>query len=73
MNQPSSTITAATLACLVMTALWGGLNMFFFPPFGFTLSPELVAFEGAVSTAVVGVVGYVKKETVYPEGFKTPS
>ena len=44
--------------------------MFFFPPFGFALTPELVAFEGAVSTAAVGIIGYAKKENVYPAGWK---
>jgi len=61
MNQPSSTITAATLAGLVMAALWAVANEFYFKPRGIVPSAEMASL---VNAAVVGLVGYFKKENV---------
>jgi hypothetical protein len=64
MNQPSSTITAATLAGSAITLFWllyGWLG--WGPP-----APEaLVSFS---TTFVASAVGYFKHEKVYPEGWK---
>jgi hypothetical protein len=57
MNRPSSTITAATVAGLVMSLFWGSVNEF----------TELTISAGYISlsvTAVSGFVGYWKKENV---------
>lgn len=61
MNQPSATITAAGIAGLAMTLFWLAAGEFF----------NLHASEALVSlsvTFVSSVVGYFKKETVYPNG-----
>ena len=57
MNRPSSTITAATLAGLFMSLLWGSINEF----------TELTVSAGYISlsvTFVSGLVGYLKPERV---------
>ena len=59
MNKPSSTITAAGLAGLGMTVLWGILATFS----EFEADPVLVS--GSV-TFVIALVGYFKKENVLP-------
>lgn len=68
MNQPSSTITAATVAGMIMVAIWGGVNIFVLPANGYALTPDIVAWEGSVSVAVSALVGYFKPENVYPNG-----
>jgi hypothetical protein len=63
-NKPSSTITATWLAGLTIAFLWAvysWLGVWKPPP------PELVSLS---STLGAGIVGYFKKETVYPEGWK---
>jgi len=58
MNKPSSTITAAGLAGMGMTVLWGAVK---------TWKPELELDPTLISgsTAFVSaVVGYVKRENV---------
>lgn len=57
MNRPSSTITAATLAGLGMTVLWGLVKTFTDIP----LDPTLVSGS---TMLVSGWVGYMKKENV---------
>lgn len=57
MNRPSSTITAATLAGMVMSLFWGSVNEF----------TDLTISAGYISlsvTFVSGLVGYLKKENV---------
>ena len=59
MNQPSSTITFATLAGLATAFVWEMIDTFT------DIEPSL----GAVATSVAlvaGVVGYFKKENVLP-------
>ena len=57
MNQPSSTITASTLAGLAVSVLWELVATFS----DVTLSPGLIAASVAL---VSGLVGYFKKENV---------
>lgn len=57
LSRPSSTITAATLAGLLMSVFWGTLNEFT----AITVSP---AYISLTVTAVSGLVGYLKKENV---------
>ena len=57
MNRPSSTITAATLAGLLMSLFWGTLNEFT----ELSISAQYVSLS---VTAVSGLVGYFKKENV---------
>lgn len=57
-SQPSSTITAATLAGMGMTVFWELLLQF-----GFELRPTLVA---ALTTFVAAAIGYMKRENVLP-------
>ena len=57
MNKPSSTITAATLAGMAMSLVWGTVNEFT----ALQISPQYVALS---VTFVSGLVGYVKKERV---------
>lgn len=57
MNKPSSTITAATLAGLAMSLMWGTVNEF----------TDLVISPGYVSLSVAfasGLAGYFTKEKV---------
>ena len=59
MNRPSSTITFATLAGLVVAFFWEMIDTFT------DIEPSL----GAVATSVAlvgGVIGYWKKENVLP-------
>ncbi len=59
MNQPSSTITAATLVGLAISFLWEMIDTFT------TIEPSL----GAVATSVAlgaGLAGYFKRENVLP-------
>lgn len=60
MNQPSSTITAATLAMMGLTLLWEIAAQF-----GLEVRPTLVA---ASVTFAGALCGYFKKENVYPNG-----
>ena len=57
MNKPSSTITAAALAGMAMTVIWGLVSTFT----QFTVDPMLVS--GSVTFAA-SIVGYLKKENV---------
>jgi len=57
MNRPSSTITAATLAGMFMSLLWGTVNEF--TPMD--ISPQYIALS---VTFVSGLVGFLKKERV---------
>ena len=57
MNKPSSTITAATLAGMAMTVVWGLVSTFT----SYQVDPTLVS--GSV-TFVAALVGYFKKENV---------
>ena len=57
MNRPSSTITSATVAGLLMSVFWGTLNEFT----AITVSP---AYISLTVTAVSGLVGYLKRENV---------
>lgn len=57
MNRPSSTITAATLAGMFMSLLFGTVNEFT----EITVSPQYIALS---VTFVSGLVGYLKKENV---------
>ena len=57
MNKPSSTITAAALAGLGMTVLWGLVSTFT----EYKVDPTLVS--GSV-TLIIAVFGYFKKENV---------
>jgi hypothetical protein len=57
MNRPSSTITAATTAGLLMSLLWGTVNEFT----DITISAGYISLSVA---AVSAVVGYLKKEKV---------
>ena len=57
MNRPSSTITAATLAGLLMSLFWGSVNEFT----ELSISAQYVSLS---VTAVSGIVGYFKKENV---------
>lgn len=59
MNKPSSTITAATLAGLGMTVLWGLVSTFT----EFEVDPMLVSGS---ATFVGALFGYFKKENVLP-------
>ena len=64
MNQPSSTITAAALAASGMTLFW---LLYAWLQWGPAAPEAVVAFStGFAST----LVGYFKRETVYPEGWK---
>lgn len=57
MNRPSSTITAATVAGMLMSLMWGTVNEF----------TDVTISAGYISlsvTAVSAVVGYLKKERV---------
>lgn len=58
MNKPSSTITAAGLAGMGMTVVWG-VVFTFFPDF--TAHPTLISGSTALASAIVG---YYKKERV---------
>jgi len=60
MNQPSSTITAATLSGMGMTVIWDLIIQFGLVT---NIRPALIA--GTV-TLVVALVGYFKKENVLP-------
>lgn len=58
MNKPSSTITAATLAGIAMSLIWGSVNEF----------TDITVSAGYISlsvTFVSGAVGYLRKETTY--------
>ena len=57
MNRPSSTITAATVAGLLMSLFWGTLNEFT----AITVSAGYISLS---VTAVSGLVGYLKREKV---------
>jgi len=57
MNKPSSTITAATLAGLAVSAFWGTLNEFT----DLTISAGYIGLTVSVAS---GLVGYYKKENV---------
>ena len=57
MNRPSSTITAATVAGVLMSVFWGTLNEFT----AITVSPGYISLT---VTAVSAVVGYLKRENV---------
>ena len=57
MNRPSSTITAATVAGLLMSLFWGTLNEFT----AITVSAGYISLS---VTAVSGLVGYLKRENV---------
>ena len=57
MNRPSSTITAATVAGMLMSLMWGTVNEF----------TDVTISAGYISlsvTAVSAVVGFLKKERV---------
>ena len=69
MNTPSSTITAATLCGMGMAALWALSEEFYFKPRGLSLSAVVVS---STTTFVSALGGYLKKETVYAEGWKGP-
>ena len=58
MNRPSSTITAATLAGMAVTAAWALVSNFT----TLEVSPEVVS---STTTFAVAVVGYFKRERVY--------
>ena len=57
MNRPSSTITAATVAGLLMSLFWGTLNEF-------TTITVSAGYISLSVTAVSGLVGYLKREKV---------
>lgn len=57
MNKPSSTITAAALAGMGMTVLWGLVSTFT------EIKPDPTLISGSVAF-VSALVGYLKKETV---------
>jgi len=57
MNRPSSTITAAALAGMAMTVLWGLVSTFT----EYSVDPMLVSGSVTFATALVG---YFKKENV---------
>jgi len=57
MNKPSSTITAATIAGLAMSAFWGTLNEFT----DLTIS---AGYIGLTVSLASGLAGYWKKEKV---------
>jgi hypothetical protein len=59
MNKPSSTITAATLAGMGMTLGWEVVAQFT------PLEPRATMVAASV-TFVSALIGYYKKETVYP-------
>jgi len=56
-NKPSSTITAATVAGLLMSLFWGTLNEF-------TAISVSAGYISLSVTAVSAVVGYFKRENV---------
>jgi len=58
MNRPSSTITAATLAGMGMTVVWGGVKTFL-PEVQF--DPMLISGS---TTFAAALVGYFKRENV---------
>lgn len=60
MNQPSSTITAAFLTGSGLTLFWEILAQY-----GYEARPTLVA---ASVTFISALVGYFKRENVYPNG-----
>jgi hypothetical protein len=61
--QPSSTITAATLAGVGAALGWLLVGQFYFRSRGITLDPEIVSLS---TTFVSGLTGYFKKENVLP-------
>lgn len=63
MNKPSSTITAAALAGTAVTLLWMVYGWLALGP------PVPEALVSLSTTFVSAVVGYLKPENVYPEGF----
>ena len=63
LNQPSATITAASLASGAMTLFW---LIYGWLAFGPPVPEALVAFSTGFAASVVG---YFKRETVYPNGF----
>ncbi len=58
-NAPSSTITAVGVAGAIMSALWAIYTWLQLGP------PPDAGTVSAISAAVVTIVGYLKKETVY--------
>ena len=64
MNAPSSTITAATLTGMGLTVLWLVYGWLHWGP------PAPEALVSASTTFLSALIGYVKKENVYPEGWK---
>jgi hypothetical protein len=59
MNKPSSTITAASIAGMVMTVIWGAVRTFT------DIVPDPTLVSGSVTLAMA-LVGYFKKENVLP-------
>ena len=59
MNKPSSTITAAALAGMGMTVVWGLLSSFT------EIQADPMLISGSVAF-VSALVGYFKKENVLP-------
>ncbi len=57
MNRPSSTITAATLAGMAVTAAWALIDNFT----ALSVSPTVVS---STTTFAVAFVGYFKKEQI---------
>ena len=57
MNKPSSTITAAALAGIGMTVIWGLVSTFT----DFKVDPMLISGS---ATFVAALFGYLKKENV---------
>lgn len=61
MNQPSSTITAATLAGFAVAFIWEMIDTFT------DVEPSLGSVGASIALAS-GLVGYFKKENVLPVG-----
>lgn len=62
MNAPSSTITAAGLAALAMSVVWGFAGWLYLGPNGLVVPNGL---EALTTGFVSSLVGYIKKEQVY--------
>ncbi len=58
MNRPSSTITAATLAGMAVTAAWALVD-------NFTALEVSATVVSSTTTFAAALVGYFKRETVY--------